>query len=186
MSWRWEAALSAGLTTELERLRYVWTPDQEPPRASGRLMFAAEPDDEVFACLFRKVLEASLDATSRRAAEAVGAARQASQDVAFYRDRTGGDRSWWRVAMTADGEVVGFGVPALHACGPVVGYLGVLPRYRGRGYVNDIVAEITRILVEAGARSVYADTDLANRPMAAAFERAGYMNFARQLVLSAP
>ena len=185
MSWRWEAALSAGLTAELERLRYVWTSDWGLPQATGRLTFLAEPDDEVFATLFRKVLEGSLDATSRRAAEALGAALQARHDVAFYRDRTLGDRSWWRVAMRADGEVVGFGVPSLHAEGPVVGYLGVLPRHRGRGYARDIVAEITRILVEAGARTVYADTDLANRPMAAAFERAGYKNFARQLALSA-
>jgi RimJ/RimL family protein N-acetyltransferase len=62
----------------------------------------------------------------------------------------------------------------------------VLPEYRGRGYVDEILAEVTRILaIEAGATAIHADTDLGNQPMAAAFERLGYRNFGRRLVLSA-
>jgi RimJ/RimL family protein N-acetyltransferase len=69
----------------------------------------------------------------------------------------------------------------------VVGYLGVVPEHRGHGYADDILAEITRILAdEAGAEVIRADTDLANAPMAASFERAGYRNFSRRLVFSAP
>lgn len=187
LSWRWEAALSAGLTDELERLRFEWTPAAGLPSQSGRLTFRAEPDDEVFAGLFRRVLAGSLDATSRKTADAVGAAIQARLDVAFYRDKMHGDRAWWRVAEAPDGEPAGFGVPSRNTDVPVVGYLGVLPECRGRGYVDDILAEITRVLVaEAGADTIHADTDLANQPMAAAFERAGYRNFARRLALSAP
>jgi hypothetical protein len=36
------------------------------------------------------------------------------------------------------------------------------------------------------AEVIRADTDLANAPMAASFERTGYRNFARRLVFSAP
>jgi RimJ/RimL family protein N-acetyltransferase len=187
LSWRWDAALRAGLTNELERLRFEWTRGAGLPPRSGRLTFRAEPDDEVFVQLFRRVLAGSLDATSTRTADAVGPDVQARADVAFYRDRMAGDRMWWRVARTLDGETVGFGVPSRNTEVPVVGYLGVLPEHRGHGYADDIVAEITRVLVaEAGADIIHADTDLANRPMAAAFERAGYRNFARRLVLSAP
>lgn len=187
LQWRWEAALIAGLTDELERLRFEWTLAAGVPQGSGRLTFRAEPDDEVFVGLFRRVLDATLDATSRKLADAIGAAAQARLDVAFYRDKMAGDRTWWRVAETAIGEVVGFGVPSANSDFPVVGYLGVLPEHRGHGYVDDIVAEITRVLVaEAGAETIHADTDLANRPMAAAFERAGYRNFARRVVLCAP
>jgi GNAT superfamily N-acetyltransferase len=185
--WRWQAALSAGLTDELERLRFEWTRDAGTPRRQNRLTFRAEADDEVFVGLFRRVLEGSLDATSRKTAATVGAEAQARLDVAFYRDKMSGDRAWWRVAQTADGEVVGFGVPSRNTEFPVVGYLGVVPEHRGHGYADDIVAEITWLLVaEAGADVVHADTDLANRPMAAAFERAGYRNFARRVVLSKP
>ena len=69
---------------------------------------------------------------------------------------------------------------------PVVAYLGVVPELRGNGYVEDLLAEITHLLAVAGAQWIQADTDLANRPMAAAFQRAGYRNFAVRIVLSAP
>lgn len=187
LGWRWDAALRAGLTGELERLRFEWTRAAGVPKGSGRLRFRAEPDDGVFEELFGRVLAGTLDATSRKTADAVGAAAQARADVAFYRDKMLGDRAWWRVGQTPDGAAVGFGVPSRNSAVPVVGYLGVVPEQRGRGYVQDILAEITRVLVaEAGAETIQADTDLANEPMAAAFERAGYRNFARRLVLSAP
>jgi RimJ/RimL family protein N-acetyltransferase len=187
LSWRWDAAMRAGLTEELERLRFVWTNAAGLPRDSGRLTFGAEPDDGVFEDLFCRVLDGTLDATTRKTADAVGPRAQARLDVAFYRDKMPGDRGWWRVARTRDGEAVGFGIPSRNSDFPVVGYLGVLPEHRGHGYVGDILAEITRVLVaEAGAQIIHADTDLANQPMAAAFERAGYRNFARRVVLSAP
>jgi RimJ/RimL family protein N-acetyltransferase len=187
LTWRWDAALRAGLTEEVERLRFEWTSAAGLPRDSGRLIFRAEPDDEVFEDLFRRVLAGTLDATTRKTANAVGPQVQARADVAFYRDKMAGDRGWWRIARTRDGEAVGFGVPSRNEDLPVVGYLGVLPEHRGHGYVGDIVAEITRVLVaEAGADIIHADTDLANQPMAVAFERAGYRNFARRVVLSAP
>ena len=117
----------------------------------------------------------------------IGAEAQSRRDVEFYRDKMHGDRSWWRVAQTPAGELAGFGIPSQNTDVPVVGYLGVLPEHRGHRYADDILAGITRLLVaEASATVIRADTDLANRPMAAAFERAGYRNFARRLVLSAP
>jgi RimJ/RimL family protein N-acetyltransferase len=187
LRWRWEAALHAGLTEELERHQFEWTTAAGIPAAAGRLVFRREPDDDVFAELFRRTLTGTLDATTRKAADAVGTAAQARADVAFYRGRMRGPRDWWLVAETTDGEPVGFTVPTRNNDFPVVGYIGVLPDHRGHGYIDDILAETTRFLVaEADADVIRADTDLANRPMAAAFERAGYRNFARRVVLSAP
>ncbi|MER5733696.1 GNAT family N-acetyltransferase [Streptomyces sp. NPDC002138] len=186
VAWRQEAARRAGLPVVLERLRYEWTPGTALPEPTGRLLFAAEPDDEVFVDLFRRVLTDTLDTVSRKEAESVGPEAQARGDVAFYRDTMPGDRSWWRVARTPGGEPVGFGLPSRNNAFPVVGYLGVLPEHRGRGYAEEILAEITRILVaEADPEKVRADTDLTNAPMAAAFARVGYRNDARRLVLSA-
>lgn len=186
LAWRQAAARRAGLPVSVERLRYEWTPRAGLPEPSGRVLFCAEPDDEVFVDLFRRVLAGTLDAASRKEAERIGAEEQARGDVAFYRDTMRGDRSWWRIARTAEGEVVGFGLPSRNHAFPVVGYLGVLPEHRGCGYADEILAEITRILAaEADPERVRADTDLTNTPMAAAFERAGYRNYARRLVLSA-
>jgi RimJ/RimL family protein N-acetyltransferase len=187
LTWRQEAAQRAGLSSLLERLRYEWTPEAGIPAPSGRLTFRAEPDDEVFVDLFTRVLEGSLDITSTAEAAEMGAEAQARDDVEFYRDVMLGERSWWRVAENADGEVVGFGFPSRNPGFPVVGYLGVLPEHRGHGYVDDILGEITRLLGdEIGVEVIRADTDLQNEPMAASFSRAGYRNFARRLVFSAP
>ncbi len=187
VDWRREAARQAGLSVALERLRYRWTPDAGLPSRTGRLTFRQEADDEVFAGLLSRVLVGTLDATSRRAAESAGVLAQARQDVRMYRDMMLGQRAWWRVAQTPAGEIVGFGIPSQNTEYPVVGYLGVLPEHRGHGYVYEILAEITWMLVaETGATVIRGDTDLENRPMADAFERAGYRIHGRRLVLSAP
>jgi RimJ/RimL family protein N-acetyltransferase len=187
LSWRWQAALTAGLTEDLERLSFAWHLAAGVPERPARLEFRHDADDEVFADLFRRALAGTLDATTRRAADAVGAGAQAGADVAFYRDRMHGERGWWLVAALPGGEPVGFGIPSRNSAVPVVGYIGVLPEHRGHGYIDDILAETTRVLADqAGAAVIHADTDLANRPMAAAFERAGYVNHATRLVLSAP
>jgi RimJ/RimL family protein N-acetyltransferase len=186
LAWREETARRAGLTARLERLRYEWTPHAGLPDRPGRLLFRGEADDEVFAGLFRRVLADTLDATSRKGAEAAGPQTQARQDVKFYRESMLGERSWWRIAWTPDGQLAGFGIPSQNTECPVVGYLGVLPEHRGHGYVDEILAEITRILAaETGAAAIRGDTDLENLPMAAAFERVGYRNVGRRLVLSA-
>ena len=62
-------------------------------------------------------------------------------------------------------------------------YVGVVPEMRGRGYVDDLLAAGTATLLEARAGEakdmlLRADTDVANAPMADAFERAGWRRFA--------
>jgi hypothetical protein len=185
LGWRRRAAAVAGLTDELERLRYEWTPGAGVRRQSGRLMFRAEPDDGVVLEAFRRIAVGSLDVTTRRAVAALGADRQAREDMLTYRSLPGG-RDWWRLAYTSDGALAGLAIPSRNESGPVVGYLGVVPELRGRGYIDDILAEITGFHTAAGAHRIVATTDITNVPMAAAFERAGYRNYGIQLVLSAP
>lgn len=184
-SWRRAAAAHAGLRSELERLRFEWTPDAGLPVRSARLRLRPEPDDEVFIEAFRRVAEGSLDATTAAGVLAKGADRQARDELAIYRGMPG-DRSWWRLAYTPDGRLAGLAIPSRNDKGPVVGYLGVVPELRGHGYAGDLLAEITGFLAGQGAERIRADTDVGNRPMAAAFERAGYRNFAIRLVLFAP
>lgn len=182
---RLEAASGVGLTELTERARYQWESDQPLPQRSSRLGFRPEPDDAVFLDLFARVTDGSLDAATRREVARGGAAAAAEEDLDIYRSMPG-DRDWWRVARDAEGTVVGFAIPSANGGGPVVGYLGVLPERRGQGYVDDLLAEITWILAANGAERIRADTDFANLPMAAAFERAGYSRFAVRLVASEP
>jgi len=186
LTWRREAAERAGLGEQLERLRYEWTPEAGIPAPTGRVVFREEPDDEVFVDVLARVVQGSLDSYTTEQAAEFGAEVHARSDVEHYRDLMHGKRSWWLIAANQDGETVGFGIPSRNAQEAVVGYLGVLPEHRGHGYIDEILAQITRVLVdESDAGRVLADTDLANKPMAASFERVGYRNFARRLVYSA-
>src|SRR5262245_6733667 len=185
LAWRQQAAARAGLVEELERLRYEWVPEVGLPMSSGRLTFAAEPDDEAFLAVFKRIAMGSLDVTTRRGVESVGIDEQVREELDIYLSMPG-DREWWRLAYSPEGALAGLAIPSANAGGHVVGYLGVVPEMRGRGYVDDLLGEITLILVDAGADRIVADTDTTNVPMARAFERAGYRNFAIRLVLSAP
>lgn len=180
---RLAAARAAGLTSTLERLRFEWLASMAVPARSQRLTFRAEPDDEAFVSVFMRVAEGTLDATSREEIERLGLDAYARGDLDLYQ-RMPGERSWWKLAYDEAGELVGFAMPSANNGGPVVGFLGVVPEHRGHGYAADLLAEITADLAELGAERITADTDLGNVPMANAFRRLGYRNFAVRLVLS--
>ena len=91
----------------------------------------------------------------------------------FYLDCPG-ERSWWRLARLPDGILAGLAIPSATPYARNVGYVGVVPEERGRGLIDDLLAEITRFHAAAGADRITATTDMNNRPMAAAFDRAGY------------
>lgn len=181
---RLQAAAAAGLSEVTERLRYEWVPGTGSPARSTRLRFAPG-DDEAFLDVFRRVIEGSLDASTRRAVARVGVDGAAKEDLEIYQSMPG-ERSWWRLAYDDTGALVGFALPSANNGGPVVGYLGVLAEHRGNGYSDDLLAEITHVLVETGAERIRADTDLTNKPMAASFERLGYRNHAVRMVASYP
>ncbi|GAA3246183.1 GNAT family N-acetyltransferase [Pseudonocardia petroleophila] len=182
VAWRTDAARRAGLTEEVERLRYEWIPDAPVPPPSTRLAFRPEPDDEAFVDAFRRIAADSLDVATLREVADVGADRQARDDLDFYLSCPG-RREWWRLAHAADGALAGFAVPSATPYGRNVGYLGVVPGMRGRGLVDDVLGEITRIHAADGAERITATTDVVNAPMAAAFERAGYRATEVRLVL---
>ncbi|MGP4047101.1 GNAT family N-acetyltransferase [Streptomyces sp. 2A115] len=184
VAWRRGAALAAGLTDEVERLRLEWTPDVGVPGSSGRLTFA-EASDEEFLRVFRRIAAGSLDGETRRNLAAKGADATARDEMDFYLGCPG-ERAWWRLAHTLDGEVAGLAIPSATPYNRNVGYLGVVPEFRGRGYVDDVLAEITRVQAAAGAELITATTDMGNAPMAAAFARAGYRTAEIRMVYSAP
>ncbi|MFE6968187.1 GNAT family N-acetyltransferase [Isoptericola sp. NPDC057653] len=185
VAWRQEAARRAGLTVEVERLQFEWTPEAPLPAAPERLVFSPEPDDEAFLAAMRRVAEGTLDAHTLESEAAHGPEATARESLEFYLDRPG-KREWWRLAHTPDGALAGLAIPSATPYARNVGYLGVVPELRGRGYVGEILAAITRFHAADGAERVTATTDLGNHPMAAAFARAGYTSTEVRLIFSAP
>lgn len=184
VAWRADAARAAGLIHVVERLRYEWTPAAGTPSPAGRLVFRPGEDEE-FLTVFRRVAVGSLDAMTQWDLATIGADSQARSDLEFYRSCPG-ERSWWRLAATMDGEPAGFAIPSATPYHRNVGYLGVVPELRGRGYVDDLLGEITRLHAADGADRITATTDVANRPMAAAFDRANYQVTEVSMVFQAP
>lgn len=92
------------------------------------------------------------------------------------------DPAWWCLAYTQKRKLAGLiapaHVPGHHPTVAVIYYIGVVPQFRGHGYVNDLLAHGTASLFRAGFTTIRADTDVSNIPMANAFRRADYQQFA--------
>ncbi|MFF8269683.1 GNAT family N-acetyltransferase [Streptomyces sp. NPDC016562] len=184
VAWRQEAAYKAGLTREIERLRYEWTPAAGTTGPTGRLVFRDGTDEE-FLDAFVRLSAGSLDLHTQTELRSMDAEQLAREDVAFYLDCPG-ERSWWRLAHLPDGTLAGMAIPSATPYHRNVGYLGVVPEQRGQGLIDEILGEITRFHASQGAERITATTDSVNAPMAAAFDRAGYQVTEIRLVLEAP
>jgi RimJ/RimL family protein N-acetyltransferase len=165
----------------VERLRLEWRHGTPIPAPSARLAFRQVTDRAELVELMARVLDGTLDAHSRedlrRASPRQAAAEQFDDELMGYSS----PRDWWRVATLPDGEPVGFVIPARNDYNPIIAYIGVLREHRGRGYVDDLLAEGTRILAANDVPRIRASTDVDNLPMAAAFRRAGYAVHQRQI-----
>jgi RimJ/RimL family protein N-acetyltransferase len=164
----------------VERLRLHWEPGTPIAGPSGRLTFRPPRDAGELIDIMTLVLECTLDAHSRHELTRMTPREQAAEQ---YRDELAKYPSppeWWRVATLPGGEPVGFVIPAHNGYNPIIAYIGVVPAHRGHGYIDDLLAEGSRVLVAQDVPRIRAATDVGNVPMAAAFARAGFRVFERQ------
>ncbi len=183
---RVELLESLGFAFRRETARFEWR-GAETPAEPGRLSFRTleEVGEDAFVDAMRRVSEGTLDREIREERERLGPQRAARE---FFEDarRVRHERSWWRLAYSRrEGYLVGLVMPAEPPAFLTVFYVGVVPEMRGQGYVDDLLAAGTATLLEARRREgsekpLRADTDVANAPMAAAFERAGWARFAHR------
>lgn len=184
VEWRQAASRSIGVTEWNERRQQEWTRDRPVPLGSRRLRYSSGSNED-FLHAFRRVVVGSSDVLTRQTLAELGPNGQAQDDLDFYQSLPG-DRDLWRIATDQDGAVVGFAIPSRSAYDASVSYLGVTPEHRGRRYVDDLLAEITRIHAESGAARITGTTDSTNTPMLAAFVRAGYTTTGVRLIGTAP
>ena len=81
----------------------------------------------------------------------------------------------WKLAYTAAGAFAGLVAP-LKMWGDIgtLGYIGVVPEQRGKGYGMVLLQQGHADLHLEGVQRVIADTDALNLPMQRTFEKAGY------------
>jgi len=150
-------------------------------RTHGRLKFRPAGDREELLGLMAQVLDGTLDAYSRADLARMTAAEAAAEQYESEFMTFTTPREWWKIATLPDGEPVGFVIPARNAYNPIIAYIGVVPKHRGRGYIGEVPAQGVRTLAAQGVPRIKASTDLGNVLMARAFERAGFVNFERQI-----
>jgi ribosomal protein S18 acetylase RimI-like enzyme len=168
-------------------LRYRLNDASFTQALSDRIKLAAiaEADDAVLLPLVAQVAAASHDQLDRDGCMRLGADEHARELIADLRDMRI-DEGWWRIAFeqNADGTsgaAIGFILPTASADMGTIGYVGVLPEHRGKGYVDALITHATHVLQAAQFSRIVADTDLSNKPMAKAFERNGWTCFGERL-----
>ncbi len=171
----------SGFVLRRETSRFEWRTEHGLPAMTRRLDFRAldEVGEEAFVGAIERVSEGTLDRELQAERDEFGPAGAARQFFELER-RLEYDPAWCQLAYAPDGGLVGLVMPAKNPTSAVINYIGVVPEHRGRGYVNDLLEAGTAALRSSGAERILADTDTRNLPMALAFRRAGYAEFAKR------
>ena len=163
---------------------FVWQGQQQPVEVPQRLTYRAvntlSVDD--FISVVARVRADSSDRSDQRQAAQQDALQAAKQ---FIADASGSGFSyqeqWWQVGVDGNGHIVGFVLPVIYEGYAKDGleeatiyYIGVVPEHRRHGYGVDLLLAGTKMLQEVGVWRIFCDTDVQNRGMITAFERAGY------------
>ncbi len=169
----------AGFAIFQEKEGYFWEGTRLPER-SDRLTFRSlrEVGRDAFIEVLSRGPADTLDRNDRYFYELTGPVGWATVMMGFLGP---GDDDTWKVAFDGDGEPVGYVMLATFDEGSTgtIAHVGVVPEKRGRGYIDDLLAETTADAVARGFTSLLSDADVLNEPMGAAFERAGHRRGAR-------
>jgi hypothetical protein len=169
-----------------ERFRFQWRPGTPIAAPTSRIEFRPVSGDGELLDLMTLAMDGTLDAHSRQDLALMSARQGAVQHFEEELARYSSPRQWWQIATLPGGEPAGFVIPARNNYHAIIAYLGVLPAQRGNGYIDEILAEGTRILAAQDVPRIRASTDLGNVPMAGAFTRAGWVNFQRSISMTWP
>src|ERR1700738_3307245 len=88
------------------------------------------------------------------------------------------DPVWWVLAFPTNDRLARLVIPTQSPSAATIGYIGVAPEMRGKGYEEVLLVRGTATLLKSGAPLVRGDTDGDNRPMAKVFRNVGYRQFA--------
>ncbi|MBW5486364.1 GNAT family N-acetyltransferase [Streptomyces bambusae] len=155
----------------------------DDPRLTFRTL--AELGPEPFLALLEELLVDTADARLSADVRQHGPRRAAEllfEETAELKH----EPDWWEIGYDADGTAAAISLPAQNPSVSVIGFVGVAPAHRGKGYATSVVVRGTRVLTANGATEIRGDCDAANTAMAKAFVRAGYENFADRLEFSRP
>ncbi|MBM7493234.1 putative N-acetyltransferase YhbS [Micromonospora luteifusca] len=184
---RAELLRRAGFTVARDGRRFRWLAGGELPAQDGRLRFRslAELGPEPFVDLLETLLAETADARLTEDVRRHGL-RKAAELLFEESAELDHEPQWWEIGYDADGTQAVISLPAHSPAFPVIGFVGVAPAHRGKGYSSSVVARGTAILAENGATEIRGDCDVENVAMFKGFQRAGYDNFANRMEFTRP
>ena len=177
---KWRSLLdNLKILPEQEKPVFTWKRGQTLPVIHQRLNFQSlnAVGEAAFVDAIQRVTEGTLDRVDQADRAQSGPQSHAQEFYDLLKDAFYSRPIWWELAYTADNQLVGLHIPVLFgedADEGTIGYIGVVPEQRGQGYIHDMLARCTEILLNTGITTITSDTDSLNIPMIKAFEQAGY------------
>ena len=172
----------AGMSLFQEKRGFRWDSagrPGEPPAGPGRLTFRALPEvgRDLLASVMSRATIGTLDRQDRYYSELVGPENWGPEMLGYL---TPEDEADWLLAYDKAGDPVGYALLSTFERPDrgTIAHIGVVPEARGRGYVDELLAELEQHARRRGFTQVLSDSDVANHPMHAAFERAGHRSAA--------
>ena len=170
----------AGMSLARDGHRFSWTAGESPmPRQDERLTWRtyAELGDGPFVDLCERILSDTKDSLFQADIAKLGLRGAAEL---LWEDSKGFEYEpeWYEIGYDDTGAAAVASLPARNAMFAVIGFVGVDPAHRGKGYAASVVARGTKLLAESGATEIRGDCDAANVGMYKGFLKSGYANFA--------
>lgn len=173
---------NAGFKISRETKRFILT----PPSLNEEISFKDEfiiksledvSESEYIDALIR-VSESTLDNRIDAEIKDKGAYIQAEEEFNNLKQMEY-EKSWWKLIYCKDdNSLIGLVMPTMAPTFGTIAYIGVIPEKRGKGYIHKLLSLGTKVLFDNNVREIKVDTDINNKPMAAAFIKAGYTQFA--------
>jgi ribosomal protein S18 acetylase RimI-like enzyme len=168
-------------------LRWTYSGSSDSATGPSPLVFRTLPEvgEEAFVRAMASTYDGTRDSWIGRMIEEQGLAEAARADFLDYQEMEHRPE-WWELGYADDGSLAGVVMAARNPGVAVIAYVGVVPEHRGRGLAPHLVRRGTERLLESGAPEIRGDCDRHNVGMVKAFERAGYVRFARRRTYQRP
>ena len=132
-----------------------------------------EIGSEPFVDVMARATRGTLDRQDRYYADLTGEEGWGREMLGYLTDA---DADSWLLGVQPHGAAAGYVLLGAfdEPDRGTINHIGVVPEARGRGYVDELLAELEVHALRRGFARVLSDVDVLNTPMRAAMERAGH------------
>jgi ribosomal protein S18 acetylase RimI-like enzyme len=84
------------------------------------------------------------------------------------------DPCWWLIALGPGDQPVGLVLPVLNYGELTIGFIGVMPEFRGRGIASYLLKQLLPVVNRSGYSAIFAEVDQKNRSMQRTLVKSGF------------